>query len=163
MFGYITSQPSKKFSTLDECINYVRSGSYTQEKLFVGGISCKAIFKQISNQRDEQISSLANCILKDFDNINDDSTGLKVVSVCGDKTKSADIARQLAQNFSQSWRLSQELEKHREKIEDLQSSKNLYPYPQTLTPSQFPMPLIIEDGAGNLTPCINNGVMVHCP
>lgn len=152
----------KSFSTVAECRDFVKKNSATAEKLSAGLYSCRAIFNEIKDQnKKSQAFLFGQCVINDLSSIHDDTSGTKIVSLCGDKSGAMEIARYVALNFSQAHRIANQLEAQQLEMEILAKQRLSISSP-TIS-NEPPAPIIINDSSGNLLKtCMAAGSIVHC-
>lgn len=112
---FILSGCGKKFESSDECFNFIRQNSGNMDKMKVGGASCYLLFNS-SGQDEDSITrkNTGQCILNNFSEITDDTSGTRVVTKCAESNKSSQLGAMLSANFSQAQRIQKKLDEARE-------------------------------------------------
>jgi hypothetical protein len=150
------------FSSVEQCIQYVRDNSLTMEKLKAGAISCRAIFYTDDNiDKKNKISKLGKCFIESFENIVDDASGMREISKCSKYPESIGFARAIAKNFSMAERVAEEQENQLFAIESAMERNNSLIQSVEPISNQPPAPFLIDDG-GVIKNCIMIGVTMNC-
>ena len=100
-----------RFKTAQECFNFLRVKAGSVEKMRVGAIACNLAF-QAGSESAKKNSALGACIVNNYSEIYDDSSGTKVVSRCGELSGNP-LSAIVAQEFSPSARMEKILEENR--------------------------------------------------
>lgn len=148
--------PKINFSSEAECREYVNIHSGTQNKSNVGGFLCVMQFGNVNFIATSESQNLSKCILEDFKNIVDDSSGTRIVSRCNEKFQLKEVGFMILDEFSESKRIERINESNRIQRE-IENRVN-----QIREQSRNEGPLIINDG-GTLKPCIKVGSIIDCP
>lgn len=154
----------KNFESAEVCRSYVRENSANMDKLRVGSNACGWSFVVTDIPTETSKVKTAKCIISNFSDISDDTSGTRVVTKCAEKNDAASYGRVLAANFSPSARIEKELREHRDALEESQrenqkTTESLMPYvlSSPTGPSIFPMEI-----NGQLKNCIRIGNILDC-
>jgi len=147
----------KNFASVEECFEYIKSKAITNEKLFVGGISCRFIFPTNQETDTEKRRSFGKCLINKYDQIVDDSSGTRVVNGCAEKADDINLGRFLAKKFSASERMAVKIEEQREEL------KNLHEEQQDRLQNMLEDQNILRENVlRSPIECIRVGVIIQC-
>jgi len=145
-----------EFASEAECREYVNKHSGNQNKSNVGGFLCVMQFGNVNFISTSESRNLSKCILEDFKNIVDDSSGTRIVTRCNEKFQMKEVGFMILDEFSEYKRIERINEANRVQRE-IENRVNLI-----REQSRNDGPLIINDG-GTLKPCIKVGSVIDCP
>ena len=144
------------FANEVECRDFVTKNSGNIIKSNVGGFLCVMQFGNSNFISTSESRNLSKCILEDFKNIVDDSSGTRIVSRCNEKFQLKEVGFMIIDEFSESKRIERVNESNRLQRE-LENRTN-----QILERSRNDGPFILNDG-NTLKSCIKIGSIVDCP
>jgi hypothetical protein len=143
----------KKFSTFDECFSFVKKNPLSMEKLNIGATSCQVIYGPNKAAAQTVALNFFQCILNNYDEILDDSSGTRVVAKCGNSSHESSFSFYFAQQFNPAMRIAKVLEEERKKREWENSQLNLFSEINNLN----------NHRDGTLIPCMKIGLEIDCP
>ena len=144
------------FANEVECRDFVTKNSGNIIKSNVGGFLCVMQFGNSNFISTSESRNLSKCILEDFKNIVDDSSGTRIVTRCNEKFQLKEVGFMIIDEFSESKRIERVNESNRLQRE-LENRTN-----QILERSRNDGPFILNDG-NTLKSCIKIGSIVDCP
>ena len=147
------------FTSIEECKNYVLKNSGNGDKLKFGMYSCGIKFSNNKSQDGQKNSDTASCFLNNLSDIQDDSSGTKVVTKCAESTNNTNMGFVFSKLFSPSARVE-------EKMDDIAREQSYANRNSQLFPG-IPMEpngdgITIMNINGDMKTCIKMGVMLNC-
>lgn len=154
----------RNFKSLDQCLNYIQSKSFDEGKIGAGRTSCHWSFIKPQTSEDAKTIKTAKCVIANFDEIHDDTSGSRVVNQCSDKYGALEARKPLADHFSSA---------SRHQAKQLQEQDELYERMRRLNEENRKQelgelrPIIRQDINeldinGKLMPCIKIGNTLSC-
>ncbi len=143
------------FANEVECREFVTKNSGNKIKSNVGGFLCVMQFGNSSFISTSESRNLSKCILEDFKNIIDDSSGTRIVTRCNEKFQLKEVGFMIIDEFSESKRIERVNESNRLQRE-LENRTN-----QILERSRNDGPFILNDGDTRKS-CFKMGSIINC-
>ena len=143
------------FASEAECRDFVTKNSGNKIKSNVGGFLCVMQFGNSNFISTSESRNLSKCILEDFKNIVDDSSGTRIVTRCNEKFQLKEVGFMIIDEFSESKRIERVNESNRLQRE-LENRVN-----QIREQSRNDGPFIFNDGDERKS-CLKIGSIINC-